>query len=381
MYRRALDRLAERYVRQVLARQPTPLKHMAAGTASDIRDNLKFFAGGYKDFVAAINEGHARGWAGSHLAVRKWANGPWVQLMNRGYKIAEGILSTRSTPATKAKGLEMAYRLFVNSSRMPKDVYAWWEKNQRHLDLILEAATKWPEKQEGSEELFTEGSFRVHNTVGATGAELEGLKKTIVAAEKMARKTPVPGFTRVLYGDIHVVARLTKAHHAAWYYPADDSLYLRRGSKTGKDEVQSLVHELGHRYWAKFADKAKQDAWKRHHYEIENNEVPPEDIKLPDVGDAVPEVKLTGHKGDPVVSRTDEANFYFDVPYRGAVRTFSIARVKLFMLRREQLKRTRNFPTAYSAKSYEEHFCEALKLLAAGVLPADHAVPFKAIWQ
>jgi hypothetical protein len=365
----AVVRLANRWMKE------------SAGTAADITDNLKFFAGGYKDFVAAINDGQAKRLSGDHIVVRKWANGPWVQLMNRGYKIAEGILSTRSIPAAKAKGLEMAYRLFANSSRMPKDVYAWWAKNQRHLDLILEAATKWPEKQEGSDELFTVGSFRVHNTVGATGAELEGLKKTIAAAEKMARKNPVPGFARVLYGDIHVVARLTKAHHAAWYYPGDDSLYLRRGSKTGMDEVQSLVHELGHRYWAKFSKPTQRAAWDTHHREVENNDVPREEVHIPTVGEPFPVGKVPGVKGDPIVVKDDGANLYFEGVSRGRPTTFSIPRYKAFVLLKEQLKRTRNFPTAYSSKNSEEHFCEALKLLAAGALPKEHEIPFKAIWQ
>lgn len=373
-----IDRVAQRVIRQVLAEEQL---RQAAGSAADITDNLRPFAQAYADFVKAHNDGLARKLSGDSHTVRMWANKPWVQLMNLGFKMAEGILSTRSIPPAKAKGLEMAYRLFSNSRKMPKDVYAWWGKNQRHLDLLLEAATKWPEKQEGGDELFTLGSFKVHNTVGATGAELESLKKGIAAAEKMARKNPVPGFTRVLYGDIHVVASITKAHHAAWYYPGDDSLYLRRGSKTGMDEVQSLVHELGHRYWAKFANKAKRDAWMRHHWEVAGKDVPREDIKLPEVGDTVPEVKLKGVKGDPVVSRADGANYYFDVPFQGAVRTFSIGRVKLFMLRKENMKQAKNFPTRYSSKSYEEHFCEALKLLAAGALPKEHEIPFKAIWE
>jgi len=365
----AAARLAERWV----ARE-------AAGTEKDITDNLKPFAQAYKDFVQAINEAHYAGWEGSDFRIRRQANHPWIVLMQRGFKIAEGVLSTRSIPRRQAKGLEMAYRLCSNSRRMPKDIFKWWKTNQKRLDLLLEAATKWPEKVEGGDELFTIGSFRVHNTVGATGAELESLKKTIAAAEKMARRVPVPGFARTIYGDIHVVARITKAHHAAWYQPGDDSLYLRRAAKTGMDEAQSLVHELGHRFWAKFSKTDQRASWGQHHREVENNDIPRDEVKLPEVGDSVPELKLRGVKGDPVVSRTDGANFYFDVPVRGQVRTFSIGRYKLFVLRKENMKRARNFPTLYSAKDEEEHFCESLKLLAAGALSDEHAIPFKAIW-
>lgn len=364
----AITRIASRWIRN------------AAGTEKDIQDNLQPFSQAYKSFVKEVGDGQARDLPGNSITVRSRTNRPWISLMSYGHKIAEGILSTRSIPRRQAKGLEMTYRLFANSRKMPRDVYKWWEKNQRRLDLILEAASKWPEKQEGGEELFTVGAFRVHNTVGATGAELESLKKTVAAAEKMARKNPVRGFKRVVYGDIYVVARLTKAHHAAWYQPSDDSLYLRRGKKTSMDEVQALVHELGHRYWAKFAKTDQKVAWVRHHQEVANNEVPRNEIHIPAVGEPFPGTRVPGVKGDPIVSKDDGANIYFEGKSRGKPETYSIPRYKAFKLLRDQIKVSRNFPTPYSAKNPEEHFCEALKLQAAGVLPAEHSIPFKAIW-
>ncbi len=363
----AVVRLANRWVQ-------------SAGTEKDIQGNLKFFAGAYKDFVQAINDGHTRSLPGDHFTVRRWANGPWVVLINRGYKIAEGILSTRSIPPRKAKGLEMAYRLFSNSRRMPKDVYKWWATNQKRLDLVLEAATSWPEKQEGTDDLFTVGSFRVHNTVGLTGAKLERVKKIVAMAEKLARKAPAKGFKRTIYGDIHVVARITKAHHAAWYMPTDDSMYLRLIRETELGTAQSIVHELGHRYWKRFASSDQRASWDTHHREVGNNDVPREEIHIPTVGEPLPVVKVTGVKGDPVVVKDDGANLYFEGKSRGKPATFSIPRYRAFVLLREQAKRDRNFPTNYSAKDSEEHFCEALKLAASGALANEHAVPFNAIW-
>jgi len=372
--RERVARLALENPERIRAHLVPLLRRTAAGTAEDITRNLPAFQSAYNDMVAAIAEAQGKGLDGVSLGARRRANVPWVQLMNLGYKIAEGILSTRSIPARQAKGLEMAYRLFSQSRRMPKDAYKWWAKNQKRCLLIITAANQWPEKQEGTDELFVLGSFRVHNTVGATGPELESLKKTVEMAEKMARRNPVKGFTRTVYGDIHVVARLTKAHHAAWYHYGDDSLYLRRAKRTGMDEVQSLVHELGHRYWAKFAPKEAKLAWLRHHNQVSGK---PVDVEMPEVGDPVPVVHIRGLKGDPVVSRKDGANFYFDV--KGEV--FSIPYMRLYKLMREQTRRTTNFPTAYAAKDHEEHFCEALKLLAAGALTDEHAIPFKAIWS
>jgi len=48
---------------------------------------------------------------------------------------------------------------------------------------------------------------------------------------------------------------------------------------------------------------------------------------------------------------------------------------------RHPLTVAKNFPTPYSATSAQEHFCEALSLLALGNLPDEFAVPFNAIWN
>jgi hypothetical protein len=39
------------------------------------------------------------------------------------------------------------------------------------------------------------------------------------------------------------------------------------------------------------------------------------------------------------------------------------------------------FPTPYSKTNEQEHFCEALALLALGTLDEEHAIPFNAIWN
>jgi len=359
----ATVRLAEQWV----AKQ-------AAGTAEDITQNLRPYAQAIKDLVEAINFGHANRLEGDHLLLRRKANRPWLQLMDLGYKVANGILSTRSVPPRSAKGLEMAYRLFATSRKMPKDVYKWWAKNESRLMLIAEAGMKWPEKVEGGDELFAVGSFRVHNTVGAAGAELQSLKTGIAKVEKLAKSNPAPGFARTVYGDIHVVSRITKAHHAAWYHPADDSLYLRRGSKPGLDEVQAMVHELGHRYLAKFANKASVAGWREHHWAVEGK---PVEVEMPKVGDALPFVSIPGQRGDPVIAKDDGANFYFVNPKD---KVFAVSRYKLYKLKQEHEKRNISFPTPYSATSWEEHFCEAVSLLSMGKLSAEHLGPFKEIW-
>ena len=350
----------------------------AAGTAKDITDSIKPFAQAVADMGAAINKGHSHGFPGNDRFVRSWANIPWVQAMQYGHKITDGILSTRSIPPRSAKSLEMAYRLFANSRTMPKDVYKWWAKNVKRLHFTIEAAQKWPEKVEGGDELFKLGKFRVHNTVGAAGAELKSLKDAIAKVERAAKKVPIPGFAKAIYGDIHVVSRITKAHHAAWYHPGDDSLYLRRGKKTGMDEVMSLVHELGHRYWRKFASKDQKMAWFKRHIDVGGKKV---EVELPEVGDPIPFMRIQGVKGDAVVTRHEKGVYYFDVVKKGKNVVYYKSDYDMLKSFREHATKTQSFPTPYSSKNYEEHFCEALSLLALGKLAPEHAEAFKAIWH
>lgn len=348
----------------------------AAGSEEDIQRHLTAFDSALHDMQMAIQYGEENGLMGDDMHLRRKANIPWVQLMDNGYKIAEGIISVRSIPKRHIKGMEMAYRLFSNSRRMPKNVYKWWKTNEKRCHLTQEAAHNWPAKVLGGDELFEIGPFRVHNTIGASGRELDSLKKAIERVNKVSRKNPVPGFTRTLYGDIHVVARLTKSHNAAWYKPGDDSLYVRRTKATGLDEVRAMVHELGHRYWAKFAKPAAKKEWAKHHWRVGQREV---EVTLPGVGDTLP-IKIKGVEGFPVVKLKEGGTYHYEFEYRGRMRTLTTPVRKIHTFLSSQGKVT-NYPTPYASTNEEEHFCEALSLLAMDALDDAHEIPFKAIWE
>lgn len=335
--------------------------------------NLDAFSLAMQDMDKAISDGLNRGLAGDSRQVRVWANRPWITLIQKGYRIAEGLLSSRSIPRRHAKGMEMAYRLFGNSRRMPKNVYKWWEKNEKRAALLTHGAYNWPEKQEGTDELFNLGSFRIHNTVHAEGAELESLKKAVQRAEKLAKKNPVPGFSKTLYGDLHIVSRIGGAHHAAWYKPGDDSMYLRRGKATGMDEVHALVHELAHRYWKKYANKGAKRAWHHHHLKV-GYQVP--HFEMPGVGDEIP-LKIRGMKERPVVKMVQQGKYFFDTPKWG-LQSHPVRDIHKFLLK--QNKALKNFPTPYSSKNEEEHFAEAVALSALGILPTEHEKALNEIW-
>ena len=364
-------RVASRYVLAQLRKE-------AAGTESDIKQHLPGLKQGYEGYIKAVRDADARALSGDSMVVRRWANEPWLAIITNGEKVVAGVLSVRSIPDKSAKPLEMVYRLMANSRRMPQDVFKWWADNRKRVEFLIEAAETWPPKTEGTDELFTVGPFKVHNTVGAKGSELESLKKGLERVEKAVRSNPVPGFARVLYGDVHVVPRITKAHHAAWYYPGDDSVYLRRTKATGMDEVNALIHELGHRYWHKFASESQKKEWQKVHWRAESKSV---DVELPKVGDEIP-VAIKGAKGRyPTIVAVEPGRFRYSIDLGGETFTNSIPTMKVYEFYRERQKATKNFPTPYSATSAQEHFCDSVALLAMDNLPNEFAVPFNAIWN
>lgn len=344
------------------------LSRIAAGTEDDIQQHLPALKRAYTLLVRME----------PYQAYERWVREALAQLLKAGFKVVSGVLSVRSIPDKSAKPLEMVYRLMANTRRMPKDMDKWLDTNMKRVRFLIEAAETWPVKSEGTDELFTLGPFKVHNTVGAKGAELESLKKGLERAEKAIKANPIPGFARVLYGDVHVVPRITRAHHAAWYYPSDDSLYLRRTKSTGIDEVHALIHELGHRYWHRFASEPQKAAWNSQHMRAEMKHV---EVELPKVGEEIP-VSIKGAKGRyPTIVAVEPGLLRYSIDIDGTPYTNSISTRKVYDFFHEQQKVSKNFPTPYSATSAQEHFCDSVAMLALGNLPDEFAVPFNSIWN
>ena len=298
----------------------------------------------------------------------------WERLVEKGQEVAKDVLSTRSIPDNGKDRLELTYRLLFGSTRPPRDFLLWWDDNANHIRLLFEAS-RWPAKTDGTDELFTVGSFTVHNTVGATGPELKGIKDELERAGKAIKSNPVPGFARVLYGDVHVVGNIREARNAAWYDITDDSLYLRLKQATGMDEVHALIHELGHRYWHRFAEPAKKKAWEALHNKLKRRPA-----QLPGVGEEV-HVDVEGAGGRwPIVTQVTPNNLYYTIDIDG--RTYKDGISTAVMSRYyKAVQRSSVFPTRYSATNAQEHFCESVALMATGTLTDEFAVPFNAVWN
>ena len=353
------------------------IKKHGSGTEEDISQNIQAFKNAYQKLSTAIQDAKDRGLSGDGRTARLWANRPWVECINHGFKIAEGVIGTRSIPPRSAKGIEMAYRLYYRSRRMPKDVYKWWDKNEKRLLLTIEAAEQWEPKQQGTDDLFTIGPFTVHNTIGAQGKALDAFKKMLELTIKKVKLNKARGFSKVLYGDIYLVGQLTQSNTAAWYDVGKDIVFCRVARKSWRfDEAHSLVHELGHRYWRRFAAEPLKKEWLRHHVGCSVKQV---EIPMPDVGDELPvRIKGAPRGWRPRVIQTDSSTYTYERPDGSSA---TIARATIRRVQSQNEGDALRFPTAYSATNKEEHFCEALSLISFGTLTEEHEIPFKAIWS
>ena len=361
-------RLASQWMRKVMG---------AVGTQADIDRFLPDFKRNWLALLKVRLEEEGK-LPGDHNWVRRVTNRPWVGVINSGAGLAKALLTVKAIPRGFTKKMEMAARVFMSARRMPKNIFKWMDKTIRHYQLLLTAAEVWDDKAEGGDELFTLGPFKVHNTIGIEGKKLDDLKANLKKAVQLLKKVKVKGIQRVLYGDVNIVGRLSKGSVGAWYYPADDTLYVRSLPK-GKGPVHFLIHELGHRYWERFASRDQKQAWAQHHHDLEFGVRPDFNVPYPQVGEEIEIVKAKGrgkNRRKPVVQKiqgegiggtyfVDDRRYYTGMQF--------------YTFYRDQAERSK-FPTDYAAKDMEEHFCEALALRALGTLPADHVAFFDEIW-
>lgn len=113
--------------------------------------------------------------------------------------------------------------------------------------------------------MFKVGPFTVHNTLALSESELDDIKTAIASAAKLARKTGISDFHKVLYGDVFVTGKVYDRRSFAVYFREGDDIYLRPITNGQKGPAFNLLHELAHRYWQRFADKAKKSAWYDYH--------------------------------------------------------------------------------------------------------------------
>lgn len=298
----------------------------------------------------------------------------WQTLVAGTYNFLDEISYRREIPASKMRAYQTLYKMVNGNKRFPKDFHKWAEEYFRLMSQIGDWG-RWPAKTE--ENAVKVGPFTVHNLAGMSEDKFSQFLTIIEIAWKKAKAIKIPGFQRALYGHITLTGNVAPAHHLAWYNIKDDTVYVitsKRG-RSPKDFAQSIIHELGHRYLWKFADKEKTKLWKQYHYRVDGGF----DVKvaMPNVGEEVDVFKVKGTKKPLVITKLEGPSYTaedeFGEQYRISVRN-------MYDALQRKVKLTQAFPTPYSSVSPEEHFCESVKLLAFTDLGGNFLTKFVEIW-
>lgn len=320
-----------------------------------------------------------------------------AQFVNAGKKLVKYIIQYKSIPKGNARKVQRAAEVFMKMRRMPRKLDTWWKRNAKHIQTIL-GSRGWPLKTvDEGEEIYNLGPFEVHNTLALSDRDLSKTNKAIESAAKFLSSSRIPKARQVLYGPVMIVGRLQQPRTLAWYYPSDDTIYLRVHRKVSKGEVHNLIHEIGHRYWKKLLSPLQKKAWKKHHRQMkglgeseegeldEFNQREIQKLNELEVGDEFP-IKLKGMiRGGPprIVDIIQSGDAYqWVVTNRKGTRRARVSRSAIINNMKENNRRRKavdHFPTVYASTDPEEHFCEAFAMYAMNKLPVEHKEAFETI--
>jgi hypothetical protein len=277
------------------------------------------------------------------------------------------VLHDKQIPRSCAKDFEK-FSQAMPKRRIPKDRAGWFVKHLAGLQLLLQSSG-WPDKGTLEERLVRIGPFVVHNQTQQD--DISATAKILGTAHALLRDSGVPQIEKIFYGDVYFVGQIEKnRNRMALYYPSNDTVFVLLVKRFEEEILHSLIHELGHRYYARVWSKDSKAEWAKHHRAIEREAKRTADTRLPEPGDIL-RVDGKDRVAGPIVTRT--GNMWITLVDGGAINVLSYVRV------RESVAVSRAYPTPYASKDSEEHFCEALSLFCTGELAEPHRTNFEAI--
>jgi hypothetical protein len=278
-----------------------------------------------------------------------------------GRSLCESIKTTKEIPKAKLRAFEKAIKVF-NYTRRPSQMNVWFVKNLALVQMLLESE-HWPDRGSSEERSYTVGPFQV---VNHTTQPVEASTKLLQTALDLMKRSGIPSISRVLYGEVFLVGDIErKKSTMATYNATRDTIELLLMPRFSAKFLQSLVHEFGHRYW--HLHLAPKSEWNEHHRSLTRGDL---GVHLPEVGDVIEFVK-----GHPKV-----VGF---APFNGKLQinldTGGMISTNTYFEWASKHKERAKFPTIYSARDPEEHFCEAFSLYCLGDLKEPHKSAFEAL--
>lgn len=294
------------------------------------------------------------------------------------YRVARAwsvyVIDNLALPAKTAKAVEMAARLFSKEyprGKGPPSILQWFDTNEPRFEL-LDQARSWPVRTEETG-VMQWGPFTVHDTIQASPKALATAKEIVTRASRDAQN--FPGLAQVVYGQLFLVGQIGRKNWAAWYMPDKDVIYLRPGvaGSSVEDSAQHLIHELGHRFWAKKLTPAIKSAWTAYHTKRTWQKP---SRRLPEVGE------ILAAEVNRKKVRVEAYDDYGDAILVDVATGATVGKVNRLRLSDwvQDADFKLSFPTLYAEKGGpEEHFCESLSLYCQGRLTGANLTAFEEI--
>jgi hypothetical protein len=274
--------------------------------------------------------------------------------------LLDTLVHSIAIPKKHWKSIQNLYVKVFKVLPLDSQFEPWFVSNEKRLRLLLQS-NLWP----ANLKVHKAGSFTIHNPIDVSDDVVSSIMLSLLKIHFLAPDTLIPDFMRAAYGDVYLVNNISRNDWWAWYEDERDSIYLR--GDLASDCLQTLIHEISHRYWKLFmSDKLKSD-WIRYH-KTQKKKAASKTLCI-QTGDVFPfEVSgihhpvVKSYSGEYlIIHDSTDSSSVLEIPMDGSTH-YDIAKIL------RAINKTRYFPNAYAASSPEEHFCECVAYMATGSL-------------
>lgn len=319
-----------------------------------------------------------------------------------GSRLFVSILQRYALPPTLRKQVEGAARVYAKSRhsvrrKLPGQDFEYLgdfeklvETLRLHVAVAKEALEKGVEHGAEGAQVSTKvdaGPFMLVNTGGFSDTVMGTVASVVKKVSDFAKQA---GFSKVLYGDILVTNTIDRASVLAFYLVNNDEMFVRANVKANIDTVQTVLHELGHRYETKFLRDTQGVA---RLYRLISGQ---EDGKVREIQDQMSDSAPVS--GDTVVikgnlwqvkglnwGRGGKRNVILEDPHNPkSLASISLAGylhykggAGLHVKTVDEDPDYKGFVTNYAKKSPSENFAEMFAFYCMGRLPAAQAAAFE----
>lgn len=188
-----------------------------------------------------------------------------LPLVEAGHALFLSILQSYTLPPRLLKQVEMASRAYLKS-RAPGLPARGPEKYLKAIDVYEHTLAEARKHVEVARAAIAQGQTHVEEGAGATrikvgpfvvvntgGFPSKVMDEVTEVVRKAGAHVQHAGLGDVLYGDVNITNTIKSNHNTlAFYLIAKDEMFVRANVKATVDTVRTVIHELGHRYEAKF---------------------------------------------------------------------------------------------------------------------------------